>query len=58
VEKLEAEVLRLKEELPDLVRNCCASLYAVILRDSGWNEDAARQEATRIMDVLLKHYGY
>lgn len=58
LEKLEAEVLRLNKELPDLVRNCCASLYAVILRNSGWNEDVARQEAIRIMNDILKHYGY
>ncbi len=58
LDKLEAEVLRLNKEMPNLAWNCCASLCAFILRNSGWNEDAARPEATRIADDILKHYGY
>ncbi|MFC2065680.1 hypothetical protein ACFLUO_01250 [Chloroflexota bacterium] len=37
--KLEAEVLRLNKEIPDLVWKCYASLYAFILRNQGLDGD-------------------
>ncbi|MFC1958305.1 hypothetical protein ACFLV6_00040 [Chloroflexota bacterium] len=58
LEKLEAEVLRLNKAIPNLVWDCYASLYAVILLNKGWNKDAARQEAIRITNDFLKHFGY
>ena len=56
--KLEAEVHRLNNELPSLVGNCYASVYTVILRKHGWNEEEVRQEATSIANDFLEHFGY
>lgn len=54
----EAEVLRLNKEIPNLVWNCYVSLYAVILRNQGWDEDKSRQEAINTASDFLKHFGY
>ena len=58
IAELEAEVYRLNEELPNLVGNCYASVYKVILHKHGWNEDEARQEAISVANDFLKHFGY
>lgn len=58
LEKLEAEVLRLNKEIPDLVWKCYVSLYAIILRNQGLDEDKSRQEAINTANGFLKHFGY
>ena len=55
VAKLEAELHQLNQQLPDLVANCYASLYMIILLKHGWNEDESREEANSIGDDFLKH---
>ncbi|MFC1953916.1 hypothetical protein ACFLWR_07330 [Chloroflexota bacterium] len=58
LEKLEAEVLRLNKEIPDLVWKCYVSLYGVILRNQGWDDDKSRQEAISTANDFLRHFGY
>ena len=55
VTKLEADVHRLNQQLPDLVAKCYASLYMMILRQHVWNEDEGLQEAMRTGNDFLKH---
>ena len=57
VAKLEAEVHRLNQQLPDLVANCYASLYMVILCKHGRNKDEALEKAKSIGNDFLKHFG-
>ena len=54
LDKLEAEVLRLNKEIPDLVWKCYVSLYAVILRNQGWDEDKSRQEAINTIQQAVR----
>ena len=56
--KLETDVHQLNQQLPDLVANCYASLYMIILCKHGWNEDEALQKAKSIGDDFLKCFGY
>ena len=56
--KLEAEVLWLNKEVPNLVGDCYASLYKVILLNQGCDEYEARQEAKSAANDFLKHFGY
>ena len=56
VAKLEAEVHRLNQELPDFVVNCYASLYVVILCKHGWNEDEALEKAMTIKKGFLENF--
>ena len=56
--KLEAEVYRLNKELSNLVGECYASVYSIILQNYRWNEDETRQEAISAANKFLKHFGY
>ncbi|MFC2016979.1 hypothetical protein ACFLUD_01025 [Chloroflexota bacterium] len=58
LEKLEADVLLLNKEIPDLVWKCYVSLYGVILRYQGWDDDKSQQEAISTANDFLKHFGY
>jgi len=55
--KLETEVHQLNQKLPGLVESCYASLYMIILRRHGWNEDEALQEAKSGGNDFLKYFG-
>ena len=54
VAKLEAEVQWLNQQLPDLLANCIACLYVVILVKHGWNQDEAVEEATIVGKDLIE----
>ncbi len=54
--KLEAEVHQLSQQLADLVANCYASLYMIILLKHGWNEDEALEKAKSIRNEFLKNF--
>jgi cell division protein FtsB len=58
VAKLEAELHQLNQQLPDLVANCFASLYMVILCKHGWNQDEALEAAKSIGNDFLENFGY
>lgn len=53
--KLETEVHQLNQKLPDLIENCYASLYMVLLSEHRWNEDEALQKAKSVGNDFLKH---
>lgn len=54
VAKLETEVQWLNQQLPDLLANCFACLYVVILIKHGWNHDEAVEEATIVGKDLIE----
>ena len=56
VSKLEAEVQRLSKQLPDLVANCYATLYAIILFKDGWDKDEAIKEAMSTKNDFFKNF--
>ena len=55
VAKLETEVQRLIQQLPDLLANCVAGLYVVILIKHGWNPDEATEEAKIVGKDFIEH---
>ena len=58
LEKLEAKVLLLNKEIPDLVWKTYVSLYGVILRYQGLDDDKSEQEAIRTANDFLRYFGY
>lgn len=57
MDKLEKEMRQLHQQQIDLVANCYASIHNVLLRQQGWDESKALEEAKNIGNDFLKHYG-
>lgn len=55
VVKLETDVNRLNQQLPDLLANCYGSVYLKILSMLGWTRDGAREEVKTATDDYFKH---